>query len=252
MRGLDGRFGAREDLAGTMTSIHRLSGIRSGSDHGPGAPGGGAAGTRLIRLDETAPDRALRQAAGALADGSIVAYPTDTLYGLGVDPTRAVAVQRLCRLKTRSARAGIPLIAASLTQVEAGAGGLPPLGRRLASRFWPGPLTLVFDPEAAFADGVCAADGSVAIRVPRGPAARRLAALCGGPITATSANRAGCRPAATAAEVVDGLGSAVALVLEQSTALTGPPSTIVDVRGRHPRLVREGAVEWERVLQSLA
>ena len=239
MRGLDGRFGAREDLAGTMTSIHRLSGIRSGSDHGPGAPGGGAAGTRLIRLDETAPDRALRQAAGALADGSIVAYPTDTLYGLGVDPTRAVAVQRLCRLKTRSARAGIPLIAASLTQVEAGAGRLPPLGRRLASRFWPGPLTLVFDPEAAFADGVCAADGSVAIRVPRGPAARRLAALCGGPITATSANRAG-------------LGSAVALVLEQSTALTGPPSTIVDVRGRHPRLVREGAVEWERVLQSLA
>ena len=208
--------------------------------------------TRLVPLNETAPDRAIRQAAGALADGRIVAYPTDTLYGLGVDPTQAPAVQRLCRLKTRSAEAGIPLIADSLAQAESAAGALPPLGRRLAARFWPGPLTLVFDPETGFAAGVCAADGSVAIRVPRGFAARRLAALCGGPITATSANRAGRRPAATAAEVVEGLGSAVALILEQSTALTGPPSTIVDVRGRLPLLVREGAVEWERVLQSLA
>ncbi len=219
---------------------------------GPAAPGAGVASTRLIRLDETAPDRAIRQAADVLHDGGIVAYPTDTLYGLGVDPTRASAVRRLCRLKTRSAGAGIPLIAASLAQVESRAGPLPPLGRRLAARFWPGPLTLVLDPEAAFAAGVCAADGSVAIRVPRGFAARRLAALSGGPITATSANLAGIRPAATAAEVAAGLGAAVALVLDQPTALAGPPSTIVDVRGRHPRLVREGAVAWDRVLQSLA
>ena len=208
--------------------------------------------TRVVRLDETAPDRALRQAADALVAGSVVAYPTDTLYGLGVDPTQAPAVERLCRLKTRPAQAGIPLIAAGLVQVESRAGVLPPLGRRLAARFWPGPLTLVLDPAAAFAAGVRAGDGSVAIRVPRGLPARRLAALCGGPITATSANLAGRRPAATAGEVVDGLGAAVALVLEQTAPLTGPPSTIVDVRGRRPRLVREGAVAWERVLQSLA
>ncbi len=208
--------------------------------------------TCLVRLRGTAPDPALRRAADALIAGGIVAYPTDTLYGLGVDPAQAPAVERLCRLKTRSSGAGMPLIAASLGQVESGAGPLPPLGRRLAARFWPGPLTLVLAPEAAFAAGVCAADGSVAIRVPRGLAARRLAALCGGPITATSANLAGRRPAATAAEVVEGLGAAVSLVLEQPTALTGPASTIVDVRGRAPRLVREGAVTWERVLQSLA
>ena len=205
----------------------------------------------LVPLDETAPESALRQAADALIAGGIVAYPTDTLYGLGVDPAQAPAVERLCRLKTRSSGAGMPLIAASLGQVESGAGPLPPLGRRLAARFWPGPLTLVLAPEAPFAAGVCAADGSVAIRVPRGLAARRLAALCGGPITATSANLAGRRPAATAAEVVEGLGAAVSLALEQPTALAGPPSTIVDVRGRAPRLVREGAVAWERVLQSL-
>ena len=208
--------------------------------------------TRIVRLDDAAPDEALRPAAGALLGGGIVAYPTDTLYGLGVDPTRGPAVEALCRLKTRSAHTGIPLIASTLAQVQSEVGVLPQLGHRLAARFWPGPLTLVFEPEAGFAVGVCAADGSVAIRVPAAPAARRLAALCGGPITATSANRAGRRPAATAAEVVAALGSAVALVLDGPAALVGPASTIVDVRGRDARLIREGAVAWERVLQSLA
>ena len=207
---------------------------------------------RVVRLDDAAPDEALRPAADVLMAGGIVAYPTDTLYGLGVDPTQGPAVDALCRLKTRSAHAGIPLIASALAQVESVVGVLPRLGRRLAARFWPGPLTLVFEPEAAFEAGVCAADGSVAIRVPAAPAARRLAALCGGPITATSANRAGCRPAATAAEVVAGLGAGVPLVVDGPAALTGPPSTIVDVRGRDARLVREGSVAWERVLQSLA
>ena len=226
--------------------------MRIGADNRPAAPGAGAVSARVVRLDEGAPDGALRPAADALIAGGIVAYPTDTLYGLGADPTQAPAVETLCRLKSRSAGAGVPLIAASQAQVESAAGVLPPLGRRLAARFWPGPLTLVFEPGAGFADGVCAADGSVAIRVPRAPAARRLAELCGVPVTATSANLAGHRPAATAAEVVAGLGGAVALVLEQATALTGPPSTIVDVRGARPRLVREGAVAWGRVLQSLA
>ncbi len=226
--------------------------MRAGARNEPAAPGARAVTPRLLRLDAAASDEAFRPAVAALSAGGVVAYPTDTLYGLGVDPTQAPAVEALCRLKARSATAGIPLIASTLVQVESAAGGLPPLGRRLAARFWPGPLTLVVEPEAAFATGVCAADGSVAIRVPAAPGARRLAALCGGPITATSANRAGRRPAATAAEVVAGLGAAVAIVVDGPAALTGPPSTIVDVRGRHARLIREGAVAWDRVLQSLA
>ena len=223
-----------------------------GAGNGPATPGGRVVSPRVLRLDDAAPDRALRPAAEALLAGGIVAYPTDTLYGLGVDPTRGPAVEALCRLKTRPADAGIPLIASALAQVESAVGALPGLGGRLAARFWPGPLTLVIEPAATFAAGVCAADGSVAIRVPAAPAARRLAALCGGPITATSANRAGRRPAATAAEVVAGLGAAVPFVVDGPAALTGPPSTIVDVRGPDARLVREGAVAWERVLQSLA
>ena len=244
--------GAANRAAPGAGAANRAAASGAGVANRAAALGAGAVTARVVRLDEDAPEPALRQAAAALAVGGIVAYPTDTLYGLGVDPRQAPAVERLCRLKTRSAGAGIPLVAASLAQVESGAGALPPLGRRLADRFWPGPLTLVLEPAAAFPPGVCADDGSVAVRVPRGFAARRLAALCGGPITATSANLAGRPPAATAAAVAAELGVAVAVVLEQRTALTGPPSTIVDVRGRRPRLLREGAVAWERVLQSLA
>ena len=194
----------------------------------------------------------IRLAAGVLTGGGIVAYPTDTLYGLGVDPRRPDAVARLCRLKGRAAAAGMPLIAAGLRQVESCLGDLPPLGRRLAAQLWPGPLTLVFDPTMPPVLGVHAADGSLAVRVPGCAVARRLADAGGQPVTATSANRGGAAPAATGAEVASALDAAVDLILEQSEPLVGAASTIVDVRGRRPTLIRAGAVPWDRVLQSLA
>ena len=188
----------------------------------------------------------------ALVRGAIVAYPTDTLYGLAVDPRQEGAVDRLCRLKDRARGAGVLLIAANLEQVESCLGALTPLGRRLARRFWPGALTLVFDPEAALVPVIHASDGSLAVRVPRCDIARRLADLCGHPITATSANRAGMTPGATGREVVAALSPTLRLILEQKGRLTGEASTIVDTRGRRPALLRDGAVPWDRVLQSLA
>ena len=194
----------------------------------------------------------LGSAVDALVRGAIVAYPTDTLYGLAVDPRQEGAVDRLCRLKDRARGAGVLLIAANLEQVESCLGALTPLGRRLARRFWPGALTLVFDPEAALVPAIHASDGSLAVRVPRCDIARRLADLCGHPITATSANRAGMTPGATGREVVAALGPTLRLILEQKGRLTGEASTIVDTRGRRPALLRDGAVPWDRVLQSLA
>ena len=194
----------------------------------------------------------LGSAVDALVRGAIVAYPTDTLYGLAVDPRQEGAVDRLCRLKDRARGAGVLLIAANLEQVESCLGALTPLGRRLARRFWPGALTLVFDPEAALVPVIHASDGSLAVRVPRCDIARRLADLCGHPITATSANRAGMTPGATGREVAAALGPTLRLILEQKGRLTGEASTIVDTRGRRPALLRDGAVPWDRVLQSLA
>jgi L-threonylcarbamoyladenylate synthase len=194
----------------------------------------------------------LLEAVEVLARGGIVAFPTDTLYGLAVDPRQVDAVNRLCRVKGRPTGVGLPLIAASLRQVESCLGPLSPLGRRLARRFWPGPLTLVFDPDAALVAAIHAADGSLAVRVPRSEIARRLADLYQHPITATSANRAGMTPAATGREVSAELDAAIALVLDQPGQLTGEPSTIVDTRGDGPALLRDGAVSWDCVLQSLA
>ena len=215
-------------------------------------PSGGTAVINQV-LDGDDPHSAtLRAAVELLASGRIVAYPTDTLYGLAVDPRQEVAVSELCRVKGRVRGAGVPLIAADLRQVESCLGALSPLGRQLARRFWPGPLTLVFEPEATLVPAIHATDGSLAVRVPRCGIARRLAGLCGHPVTATSANRAGMTPGATDRDVVAVLGSAVALVLGQRGRLTGAPSTVVDARGVRPALLRGGAVPWDRVLQSLA
>ena len=192
-----------------------------------------------------------QDAVDALRRGEIVAYPTETLYGLAVDPRQPDAVARLRRVKGREARLGLPLIAGSLTQVESDLGPLPRLGRRLAETFWPGPLTLIFVPTANLDAGITAADMSVAVRVPGAEPARRLALACGHPITATSANPAGKRPAATGDEVESLFGPVISLILEQAGALQGAPSTIVDIRGDVPVLVRAGIVSWDRVLQSV-
>ena len=196
--------------------------------------------------------RALEDAVKALRAGEIVAYPTDTLYGLAVDPRLEAAVERLCRAKDREVGDGLPLIAGDLEQVESFVGCVSDLGRRLAARFWPGPLTLLLTAQRALVPGVGAGDGSLAIRVPASAVARQFALLAKHPITATSANRHGMAPASTGREVVEAFGSDVALVIEHQTALVGAPSTIVDVRAARPRLIRDGVVPWDRVLQSLA
>jgi len=191
-----------------------------------------------------------REAVDAILRGAVVAYPTDTLYGLAVDPRQGDAVTRLRRVKARFQGGGLTLIAASLSQVESALGPLPPLGRRLADTFWPGPLTVIFVPTVSLAAGIPAPDGSVAVRVPANALARKLAFAAGFPITATSANPAGETPAATGTEVAQLMGDAVALILEQPDVLRGAPSTIVDIRGAVPALVRAGVVAWDRVLQS--
>ena len=191
-----------------------------------------------------------QEAVDAILRGAVVAYPTDTLYGLAVDPRQEEAVAQLRRVKARFQGGGLTLIAASLSQVEAALGPLPPLGRRLARTLWPGPLTVIFVPVVSLATGIQAQDGSVAVRVPANVLARKLAFATGFPITATSANLAGEPPAETGTEVAELMGDAVAVILEQPDVLRGAPSTIVDIRGAVPALVRAGVVAWDRVLQS--
>jgi L-threonylcarbamoyladenylate synthase len=204
----------------------------------------------IVRAGEMT-EATLRPAVEWIRAGGIVAGPTDTFYGLAVDPRSASAVAAVFDLKGRGARAALPLVAASIGQVVAFAGPLTPLTRRLAERWWPGPLSLLCDAPATVDAHVHAGEGAVAIRVPAHPIAAALAAAFGAPLTATSANRSGAPPAAD----VDALGAIAddprVFVIDAGPAPGGAASTIVDARGDAPRLVRAGAVAWDRVLRSL-
>jgi L-threonylcarbamoyladenylate synthase len=184
-----------------------------------------------------------------LTSGGVVAFPTDTLYGLAVDPRRADAVARLFALKGRDSSVAVPLIAASLEQASLAA-TLTARERRAAEIFWPGPLTLVAEANASIAPDVIAGRGTVAIRVPAHEIARELARAFGFPVTATSANRSGQSPANTADDVAAALPDLDAL-LDAGPAPGGAPSTIIALKEDGPILLREGAVPWDRVIKSL-
>jgi L-threonylcarbamoyladenylate synthase len=204
------------------------------------------------RIDASAPSPAvIRLALSALADGGIVAYPTDTFYGLAVDPRMGEAVARLFDVKGRAPGLALPLIAADLEQVEHGLGRLSARERALAAGCWPGPLTMVIGTQAPLAPPVRAADGSVAVRVPDEAVARALARALGFPITATSANRSGSPPSATADEVARALGGTLSVILDAGATRGGSPSTIVRLDESGPRLLRPGAVPFARVLELL-
>ncbi len=203
-----------------------------------------------FRLDPDRPDaNVLANAAAVLRAGGVVAFPTDTLYGLAVDPGSPTAVAQLYRIKGRQVDQAIPLIASDLEQVEAYAGALPPLARSLAARFWPGPLTILIPAWAGLDAAVHAGRGTVAIRVPAHALARSFAAACGRPVTATSANRSGEPATSLPDEVLRCLGRDLDALIDGGPSPGGPPSTIVDATGTAPRLIRAGAVAWERVLE---
>jgi L-threonylcarbamoyladenylate synthase len=145
----------------------------------------------------------------------------------------------------------MPLVAASTAQVDEWCGGLDSASARLARVFWPGPLSLIVDVPPGVVDAVHGGVRSVAVRVPAHVVARALAASFGAPITATSANRSGAVPAAVAGALGALADDPQVLVIDSGPTPGGEPSTIVDARHAPPRLVRAGAVAWDRVLDSI-
>lgn len=176
------------------------------------------------------------------ADGLVV-YPTETVYGLGC-ALRPRALGRLTELK--GARPFLLLIEDDRQTPELGWG---PAARRLAERFWPGPVTLALPAAAgAFPSEVVGPDGAVAVRVSPHPAVAALLAAAGGPVTSTSANPPGEPPPHTAAAAAAALaGVPMLLVLDGGALPPGPPSTIVRCEGRSARVLREGAIDLETI-----
>jgi L-threonylcarbamoyladenylate synthase len=191
---------------------------------------------------------AVARAVAALDAGGLLLYPTDTLYAIGGRALEAAAGRKVRDAKGREAKP-LPLIAADLDQVTTLVADLPASALRLAERFWPGPLTVILASGAVVPDEVTAGSGTVAVRVPALALARRLCQAAG-PLISTSANRAGAPPPTTCQEAVAGVGNAAALALDAGRG-SQVASTIVDLTGTPPRLVRSGAVAWADVLASL-
>lgn len=205
-----------------------------------------------LLIDAVHPEPAvLARAVDVILAGGVVGYPTDTFYGLAADPRNERAVERLFAIKGRAEDQPIPLIAADLEQVEREAGRLTDLGRRLAERFWPGPLTLLIEASPRILPSIHCSTGKVAVRVPAHVVARLLATSCECAITSTSANLAGDPPANAASGIAWVIGARVDMLLDAGATPGGLPSTIVDVTGHVPVLVRQGVVPWARVLECL-
>lgn len=196
--------------------------------------------TDVLRTD--APG-ALNQAVAVLRAGGLVAFPTDTVYGVGANATNAAAVGQLYAAKVRPEGKAIPLLLGDVRDLEGLAENLPPVAERLMDAFWPGALTLVVWRSPAVADIVTAGGPTVAVRLPDHVVARALARALGGALAATSANVSGAREATTAAEVLDQLAGRIDLVLDGGRCAGGTASTVLDLTTEPPTVLRTGALD---------
>ncbi len=195
--------------------------------------------------------QAVGAAADALVSGWIVALPTDTVYGLAVDPTQPEAVAALFGLKERPTDVALPILVGSRHQVEQVAADLEPAAAKLADCFWPGPLTLVVPRRTVFVvdlGGPPSARLTVGVRWPDHPLVAELCARIG-PLAVTSANRHGQPPATTATQVAGVFAHAEDLtVIIDGGTCDGVPSTVVECRGPASRVLREGAIPFEAIV----
>jgi len=202
--------------------------------------------TDVVRVDAERPDRAaIRRAADRLRDGGLVAFPTETVYGLGVHALDREAVRRLFAAKGRPASDPVIVHVAAREDLEPLVRGVPDAVSALAARFWPGPLTIVLPRSAGVPDEVTAGRDTVAVRVPAHPVAQALLVEAGVPVAAPSANLFS-RPSPTqAAHVIVDLDGRIDMVVDGGPTLVGLESTVLDLTGAVARVLRPGAVTVE-------
>lgn len=200
-----------------------------------------------IVLNAKTPD-AIEKAARLLLAGHLVAFPTDTLYGVGSSIADDRAIRELFVAKERALDKGIPVLLADATDVERVAADVPQVARDFMARYWPGPLTIIVSRLAGL-PAALAPGSSVAVRVPDHPVARRLIRAAGGAVAATSANLSGRRPALDANEAFAVLDGRIAAVLDGGPVRLGQASTIVDCTVSPPQIVRQGPIAAATLLE---
>ncbi len=199
--------------------------------------------TEVLRTDPASPDPAvIARAADLIRAGQLVAFPTETVYGLGANALDSAAVQRIFAAKGRPATNPVIVHVADPAQVVNVAAEWPATATRLAAKFWPGPLTLVVPKKPEVPDEVTASGPTVAVRCPNHPVARALIRAAGVPLAAPSANRSTELSPTRAEHVLKGLGGRIDLILDGGPCPGGLESTVVDVTGPTVRLLRPGLI----------
>jgi len=201
-------------------------------------------GTRLLRIDPRDPEEVvLKKAAEVLSVGGLVAFPTETFYGLGANALDPQAVGRVYAVKGRPESNPLLVLVDSARMLQSLVEGVPAAAWTLMTRYWPGPLTLVFRARGNLPEELTAGTGTVGVRMPGHPVAFGLVRAAGFPVTAPSANLSGEAPPSRAADVQRILEGKIELILDGGPTKGGLPSTIVDVTVTPPRVVRRGALE---------
>lgn len=196
----------------------------------------------IIKLTDENLGEAINKAIAVLKSGGIVAYPTETFYGLGAKYDIDSALKRLYEIKNRPQEKAMPLIIGSREELFLITDSVNKSAMDLMDRFWPGPLTILFRARPGLSEYI-SSENKVAVRIPGESFALRLAMAAGFPITSTSANISGMPPADNASMVSDYFGGVIDLIIDGGKTTGGLPSTIVDVTGDMPKIIRHGSID---------
>lgn len=204
--------------------------------------------TPIIKIDpESVEHQTIREIAQVIKNGEVIVYPTETFYGLGGDCFSQIALGKIFEIKRRPVSKGLPVLVSDLEMAKGLAAALPAAFQPLASRFWPGPLTLIFRAALHLPAGLVGAARTIGIRLPAVAWLQELIRETGSPLTATSANISGQGEIDSSAGVVRLFQGKVGLIVDGGPTPGGKPSTVIDLTGETPVLVREGTLSTQNL-----
>lgn len=205
---------------------------------------------RKIDPDHPQPEH-IDEAASIIKRGGVVSFPTRCLYGLGADALNPKAVRRIFEIKRRPDDKPLLVLVNSQKDLAGLVRSIPPVALCIMKNFWPGRITIVFEAQDTLPVNLTAGTGRIGIRLPEHPVAAAIVKMAGGPITGTSANLSGNRGGFQSPDLNSILADQLDLILDAGPVKGGPGSTVVDVTGEFPRIIREGEVSREEIFAIL-
>jgi len=209
--------------------------------------------TTIIKIDPDKPEaERIDEAVALLKKGGVIAFPTETLYGLGADARDEAAIDKIFEIKGRDFKNPILVVIGDRSHLDAFAADVPVQARKLMDRFWPGPLTIVFRAAPFVSTKLTAGSGKIGIRLTSHPVAMAISKGLGGPVTATSANLSGAPECSSAVEVLSQLEGKIGGIVDGGETPGGKGSTIVDATVSPVKVLREGVIPAALIQDTLA